>query len=146
MEVLISMCLLALVLFFAPACEVKNVEQGDFNKEFTRLTQEFGARVKATNGVPPLMASWVIKKDSNGFECVVRNVPYGSVEDAIFRILGDSGQRLQPGGDVLLRSCMFKAGDVGIALVAMDKMNEIQINCTRGITNRLGAFGPAQER
>jgi hypothetical protein len=136
MKALLIIGSIASMLMFTTGCGARGVRRGDFSREFIRLTRECGARLAATNGIPPLQASWATKKDTNGFECVVRNTDYDSVEDVIFRILGNSGQRLQRGGDVLLRGCIFKAADVGVALIAMDKTNHIQINCVRGTTNR----------
>lgn len=115
------------------SCESEKTGYGDIVPVIAREAIEYGARLSHTNSLPLLQAHWTIKKDKNGFECALLGVNYDSVEAVLFKIFGNSGETENPTNGP--RACLFKASEIGVALIAIDKTNIIQINCIRAMTN-----------
>lgn len=127
---------LLLIALVAISCGENRGNEGDLAPVLAQKAKEYGARLSLTNELPVLRADWTMREDENGFECIVRGTDYNKVESAIFKIFGNSGEKQRPPSGP--RSCLFKASEIGVALIAIDKANKVQINCLRGMTNMPG--------
>lgn len=110
--------------------------KGDLTPLLATELRGYGARL-ATNELPRVEARWkMIYKDTNGFQCIVLDGDYETIEITLQGLLGTNGKQFK--SDVGPRACLFTALDTGVALNVIDKTNSVQITCLRGMTNWIG--------
>jgi len=122
----LSLCVVA-------SCGEPHVEHGDIAAEMVHQIAAYGGHVTLTNNLLPLPATWLIKKDDHGFECVTRGADYSALKNTLSTVFQNPGQEFRPVSGP--RSCLFTASSVGVALTMIDRTNDIKINCVRGMTN-----------
>jgi hypothetical protein len=111
-------------------------QSGDFGQYITTEIASYGGKVWERPGASALHGTWVTKKDSKGFECVVTGVSFGDVDNVLtnaFRAIGEGGKT-----DVGMGR-LFVARQVGVALTVRTVADGVRINCLKGMTN-LGAM------
>jgi hypothetical protein len=69
-------------------------------------------------------------RDENGFECVLHGGRYEAVERMALQALGQGDVCWPVDGP---RSCLFKATDVGVAIIMGEVDGSVKINCVRGV-------------
>lgn len=120
-------------------CGCNASRKGDFTAFFIAQMKEYGGRCVKTNDLPVIQARWSVKKDSYGFECLVFDIKYEEVESMVIQVFGVEGERYKP-PEASRPSRMFKASDVGVALLISETPDGVRLNCLMGVKDTLTLF------
>jgi hypothetical protein len=120
------------------ACSRPILKSGNFTDTFLQTVQAYGGKVKQSTNLPVIDAQWSLEKDANGFEFQVSDTSFPRLEGMVMSAFGQEGEgSLQP-----VRSRLFTASSVGVALTMHETAKGVQINCLKGMTN----FSPLPRR